>query len=82
MSGHGQPAGCLKLPAKPAMKSAHRPRLASPELSQQGQSGGLRKEDELLRVCTLSPAFTVSEQENRVTYKMPANKSFLNCKDR
>lgn len=82
MSGYRQAAGCLKLPTKSVMKSALRLRLAFPTLSQQKQSGGLRNKDELLRVCTLSPAFTVSEQENRVTYKMPENKSFLNCKDR
>ena len=64
------------------MKSARRRRLASPKRSQQRQSGGLRNKDELLRICTLSPAFTVSEQENRVAYKMPENKSFLNWRDR
>lgn len=64
------------------MKSALRMRLASPKRSQQMPSGGLRNKDELLRICTLSPAFTVSEQENRVAHKMPENKSFLNWRDR
>lgn len=82
MSGHGQPAGCLKLPTKPAMKSALRLRLASSKVSQQMQSGGLRNGDELLCVCSLSPAFTVREQENQVTYKNARNKSFLNWRDR
>lgn len=53
------------------MKSALRLRLASSKVSQQMQSGGLRNGDELLCVCSLSPAFTVREQENQVTYKMP-----------
>lgn len=64
------------------MKSALRRRVASPKRSQQMQSGSLRNKDELLPICTLSPAFTVSEQENRVAYKMPEKKSFLNWRDR